>query len=142
MEIHLGHGGSPCPAVKLAGNIAEDEEDAWDNIEFTDKPAHLRRPEFGKYITIVDTTGVHFWNLTYCCCDGALEKHMQLFGAQLFSASLMKPQTAFTFRVLDDFLWDNVECGTSAMNYFSKLRCITSNVFPHMVPVRASLCLQ
>ncbi|KAN0101321.1 hypothetical protein V8E55_001305 [Tylopilus felleus] len=27
----------------------------------------------------------------------------------------------------------NLECGTLGMNYFSKLRCITSNVFPHAV---------
>ncbi|KIK72283.1 hypothetical protein PAXRUDRAFT_93850, partial [Paxillus rubicundulus Ve08.2h10] len=26
------------------------------------------------------------------------------------------------------------ECGTAAMNYFSKLKRITSNVFPHLVP--------
>ncbi|KIK74451.1 hypothetical protein PAXRUDRAFT_80878, partial [Paxillus rubicundulus Ve08.2h10] len=25
------------------------------------------------------------------------------------------------------------ECGTAAMNYFSKLKRITSNVFPHLV---------
>ena len=37
--------------------------------------------------------------------------------------------------MLDNFLRDNVECGTAAMNYFSKLRRITSNVFPHLVPV-------
>ncbi|KAG1887748.1 hypothetical protein F4604DRAFT_1674916 [Suillus subluteus] len=42
--------------------------------------------------------------------------------------------TAFTFAVLDDFLLDNLECGTSAMNYYSKLRQITSSVFPHLVP--------
>ncbi|KAI6146186.1 hypothetical protein BKA82DRAFT_165012 [Pisolithus tinctorius] len=44
-----------------------------------------------------------------------------------------KPSTAFTFAVLDDFLRDNLECGTSGMNYYSK---ITSSVFPHLVPDR------
>ncbi|KAG1718273.1 uncharacterized protein EDB91DRAFT_1090173 [Suillus paluster] len=43
---------------------------------------------------------------------------------------------AFTFVVLDDFLLDNLECGTSAMNYYSKLRRVTSSVFPHLVPDR------
>ncbi|KIN95757.1 hypothetical protein M404DRAFT_165012, partial [Pisolithus tinctorius Marx 270] len=47
-----------------------------------------------------------------------------------------KPSTAFTFAVLDDFLRDNLECGTSGMNYYSKLRWITSSVFPHLVPDR------
>ncbi|KIK73830.1 hypothetical protein PAXRUDRAFT_78340, partial [Paxillus rubicundulus Ve08.2h10] len=27
-----------------------------------------------------------------------------------------------------------VECGTAEMSYFSKLKRITSNVFPHLVP--------
>ncbi|KAI5998447.1 hypothetical protein EDC04DRAFT_2531764, partial [Pisolithus marmoratus] len=34
---------------------------------------------------------------------------------------------------LDDFLWDNVECGTSAMDYYSKIQRMTSNTFPHLV---------
>jgi hypothetical protein len=41
----------------------------------------------------------------------------------------------FTFRVLNDFLIDNLECSTSAMNYYSKLRRMTSSMFPHLVPV-------
>ncbi|KAG1766493.1 hypothetical protein EV702DRAFT_1204105 [Suillus placidus] len=51
----------------------------------------------------------------------------------LFLASFTLPKTAFTFAVLDDFLLDNLECGTSAMNYYSKLsavdvlRCIAHN---------------
>src|SRR5258708_29918577 len=60
---------------------------------------------------------------------------MQLFQAGLFPASFTRPKTAFTFRVLDDFLLDNLECGTSAMNYYSKLRQMTSSMFPHLVPV-------
>ncbi|KIK76648.1 hypothetical protein PAXRUDRAFT_169245 [Paxillus rubicundulus Ve08.2h10] len=51
----------------------------------------------------------------------------------------------FTFKVLDDFLQDDVECGTAAMNYFSKLKRITSNVFLHLVlvifSVRYGTCL-
>ena len=29
-----------------------------------------------------------------------------------------------------------MECGTTAMNYYSKLHRVTSNAFPHLVPVR------
>ncbi|KAI6029014.1 hypothetical protein EDC04DRAFT_2605643 [Pisolithus marmoratus] len=36
----------------------------------------------------------------------------------------------------DDFLQDNVECGTSAMNYYSKIQRMTSSMFPHLVPDR------
>ncbi|KAG1792281.1 uncharacterized protein HD556DRAFT_1309358 [Suillus plorans] len=45
-------------------------------------------------------------------------------------------KTAFTFQVLDNFLLDNLECGTSAMNYYNKLRRMTTSVFPHLVPDR------
>ncbi|KAL4063938.1 hypothetical protein V8B97DRAFT_2026252 [Scleroderma yunnanense] len=31
---------------------------------------------------------------------------------------------------------DNVECGTTAVNYYSKLHRVTSNAFPHLVPDR------
>ncbi|KAG2096761.1 uncharacterized protein F5147DRAFT_656558 [Suillus discolor] len=44
-------------------------------------------------------------------------------------------KSAFTFDILNDFLLDNLECGTSAMNYYSKLRRMTMAVFPHLVPV-------
>ncbi|KIK73123.1 hypothetical protein PAXRUDRAFT_179210, partial [Paxillus rubicundulus Ve08.2h10] len=82
---------------------------------------------------------VHYCNLAYCNCPGSPDPHIQLLGAGLFPASTACPSTVFTLKVLDDFLRDNVECGTAAMNYFSKLKRITSNVFPHLVPVRSSV---
>ncbi|KAI6140527.1 hypothetical protein BKA82DRAFT_4363373 [Pisolithus tinctorius] len=56
--------------------------------------------------------------------------------AGLFPATTKAPRTAFTFQVLDNFIRDNVECGTSAMNYYSKLQRVTSSAFPHLVPNR------
>ncbi|KAG1720292.1 hypothetical protein EDB19DRAFT_1836061 [Suillus lakei] len=61
---------------------------------------------------------------------------MQLFQAGLFPASFTRPKTAFTFSVLDDFLLDNLECGTSAINYYSKICRLTLSIFPLMVPDR------
>ncbi|KAG2033074.1 hypothetical protein BDR03DRAFT_872783, partial [Suillus americanus] len=54
----------------------------------------------------------------------------------LFPASFTRPKTAFTFAVLDNFLLDNLECGTLAMNYYSKIHRLTSSIFPLMVPDR------
>ncbi|KAG1796142.1 hypothetical protein EV424DRAFT_1285583, partial [Suillus variegatus] len=65
---------------------------------------------------------------------GAGAADIQLFKMGLFPASFLEPKTAFTFDVLNDFLLDNLECGTSAMNYYSKLRRMTTTVFPHLVP--------
>ncbi|KAI6147060.1 hypothetical protein BKA82DRAFT_3980311 [Pisolithus tinctorius] len=88
------------------------------------------------YLTVVDTGGVHFCNVQYCNCPGSEDSHLQLTMAGLFPATTKAPRTAFTFQVLDDFIRDNVECGTSAMNYYSKLQRVTSSMFPHLVPNR------
>ncbi|KAG2073707.1 hypothetical protein BDR04DRAFT_1127056 [Suillus decipiens] len=84
----------------------------------------------------IDKSGVHSLSIWYCHCPGALNWDMQLFQAGLFSASFTRPKTAFTFSVLDDFLLDNLECGTSAMNYYNKIQRLTSSIFPLMVPDR------
>ncbi|KAG1734387.1 uncharacterized protein EDB91DRAFT_1031141, partial [Suillus paluster] len=71
-----------------------------------------------------------------CDCPNAMSPDIQMFRHGFFPASFNKLKTMFTFRVLDDFLLDNLECGTSAMKYYSKLRQMTSSVFPHLVPDR------
>ncbi|KAI6032725.1 hypothetical protein F5J12DRAFT_779172 [Pisolithus orientalis] len=72
----------------------------------------------------------------YCRCPGAEDSHIQLMWAGMFPATTKATRTAFTFQVLNDFVQDNVECGTSVMNFYSKLHHITSNAFPHLVPDR------
>ncbi|KAG1837769.1 hypothetical protein F4604DRAFT_1692091 [Suillus subluteus] len=72
--------------------------------------------------TVVDTSGIHSLMIRFCWCASALGPDMQLFEIGLFPASFTSPKTVFTFAVLDDFLLDNLECGMSAMNYYSKLR--------------------
>ncbi|KAG2028407.1 hypothetical protein BDR03DRAFT_809500, partial [Suillus americanus] len=86
-------------------------------------------------ITVVDKSGVHSLSIWYCHCPGAVNQDMQLFQAGLFPVSFTRLKTAFTFSVLDDFLLDNFECSTLAMNYYSKICRLTSSIFPLMVPV-------
>ncbi|KAG1890021.1 hypothetical protein F4604DRAFT_1673521 [Suillus subluteus] len=76
--------------------------------------------------TIVDKSGVHTHIIKYCTCADAPSTDIQLFQMGMFPASFSQPKTAFTFDVLDDFLLDNLECGTSVMNYYSKLRRMTT----------------
>ncbi|KIN99238.1 hypothetical protein M404DRAFT_30665 [Pisolithus tinctorius Marx 270] len=83
---------------------------------------------------MVDVTGVHFIPVRWCQCEDAEAYPIQLLQAKLFPATFEKPSTTFTFAVLDDFVRDNLECGTTGMNYYSKLHRITSAVFPHLVP--------
>ena len=134
--VHLGHGGDPCPSGGLDGeDITGNVEDEWEDIEDQPKPHHLSPGTDRSCLTLVHTSGVHFCDVRYCNCPGAETSHLQLATAGLFLATVKEPRTAFTFQVLDDFIWDNVECGTLAMNYYSKLRRVTSNAFPNLVPV-------
>ncbi|KAF8547467.1 hypothetical protein OG21DRAFT_1527140 [Imleria badia] len=137
-ELHLGHEGRSClngapdfAAPRSKANPIEDE--SWEDIDGI--PAHLHPPAHSNYITVVDVTGIHFLTFNFCTCKDAPPVYLQILNSRLFPATLQQLRTVFTFNVLDDFIRDNLECGTSGLNYFSKLRRITSNVFPHNVPV-------
>ncbi|KAG1866108.1 hypothetical protein F4604DRAFT_1585594 [Suillus subluteus] len=128
LEIHLGHQGKPCPEVTDDWCNTDDEGDNFAEGQWVPLVNDPRTT------TVVDTSGIHSIMIRFCQCTSALGLDMQLFEIGLFPASFTLLKTAFTFAVLDDFLLDNLECGTSAMNYYSKLRRITSSVFPHLVP--------
>ncbi|KAI6153826.1 hypothetical protein BKA82DRAFT_4011938 [Pisolithus tinctorius] len=137
-ELHLGHSGTICPsdlpsASRASGTCPIDGKE-WEDMD--DMPPHLWRPVGSKYLTMVDVTGVHFIPVRWCQCEDAEAYPIQLLQAKLFPATFEKPSTTFTFAVLDDFMRDNLECGTTGMNYYSKLRQITSAMFPHLVPDR------
>ena len=87
---------------------------------------------------IVDKSGVHRLRVRPCRCVDGPTLNLQYLDMGLFLASLKRVQTAFTFAVLDDFRMDNLECKTAGLKYFNKLKRLTSNAFPHSVPVRAS----
>ncbi|EPS93861.1 hypothetical protein FOMPIDRAFT_1135374 [Fomitopsis schrenkii] len=85
---------------------------------------------------IVDSTGVHELQVKWCGCPNAPAPTDQLLDSGLFPASQRVPRTCFTFRVLDDFMLNNLECKVTAMSYYRKLRRLTNPAFPHEVPVR------
>ncbi|KAG1823813.1 uncharacterized protein BJ212DRAFT_1261788, partial [Suillus subaureus] len=86
-------------------------------------------------IVIIDKSGVHRLKVQCCDCPNAMSPDIQMFRHGLFPTSFNKPKTLFTFRVLDDFLLDNLECSTLVMNYYSKLQQMTLSMFPHLGPV-------
>ncbi|KAG2068917.1 hypothetical protein BDR04DRAFT_1023164 [Suillus decipiens] len=116
VEIHLGHQGKPCP------KITEEWYDTDDEGEYFTKDPWVPLVNDPRMTTVVDTLGLHSLMIRFCWCADALSPDMQLLETGLFLASFTSPKTAFTFVVLDDFLLDNLECGTSAMNYYSKSR--------------------
>ncbi|KAG2066363.1 hypothetical protein BDR04DRAFT_1130030 [Suillus decipiens] len=87
-------------------------------------------------MVIIDKSGVHHLKVRCCHYPNAMSSDIQMFQHGFFPASFNRPKTAFTFRVLDDFLLDNLECSTLVMNYYSKLWRMTSSMFPHLVPWR------
>ncbi|KAG2091180.1 uncharacterized protein F5147DRAFT_748145 [Suillus discolor] len=124
--IHLGHDGKQCPAVTDRWNLFEEDEPE-DLLEPEDLP-FVSGPEFQpkeNTMVIVDKSGVHRLEVRCCECPNAMSPDIQMFRHRFFPASFNRPKTVFTL---------DLECGTSAMNYYSKLRRMTSSMFPHLVP--------
>jgi hypothetical protein len=112
-------------------------EEPKDWLDPEDLPSVLG-PEFQlkeNTMVIVDKSRVHHLEVQCYHCLNAIGPVIQMFRHGFFPASSNRLKTAFTFRVLDYFLLDNLECGTSVMNYYSKLWQMTSSMFPHLVPV-------
>jgi hypothetical protein len=87
-------------------------------------------------MTIVDCRGIFEMDVLFCACSDGKSRDEQLLRAGLFPATFKQIETLFTFAVLDDFLADNLECKTTAQQYYSKLQSMTSNMFPDHIPVR------
>jgi CxC2 like cysteine cluster associated with KDZ transposases len=108
--LHVGHWGDPCPSI--VGNVNQTTS-----------------------ISVVHTSGIYRCNIVYCHCPDAPPHHIQLVHMRLFPSSFDRPQTVFTFSLLDYFNLDTLECKTSANNFFNKLKRLTNNAFPHLVQV-------
>ena len=101
-------------------------------------PPHIKRGD-KRYddlqcpiLTVVDTSGIHEIRTRFCRC-GSLSSnplHTQLIKMGLYPSSTDRTRTVFTFRVLHHFDLTNLEGKTSAWQYYTTLRRLTSNVFP------------
>lgn len=85
--------------------------------------------------SVVDRSGIFEMEVVFCVCSGRGETDKQLLRAGLFPATFKQIETLFTFSVLEDYLTDNLECKTTAQQYYSKLQSMTSKMFPTNVPV-------
>src|SRR5258707_9110891 len=86
-------------------------------------------------IIIIDRSGVHEIGVRWYCCPNAPKRDMQLMAAGLFPATFQNPKTAFTFRVLEEFNLDNLECKTTPSQFIGCLRRLMSDEFPNTVLV-------
>jgi hypothetical protein len=86
-------------------------------------------------LIVVDRSGIFDVEMLFCVCSEQDDKDEQVLRSGLFPATFKNIKTLFTFSVLDDFLKDNLECKTTAQQYYSKLQSTTSRMFPNIVPV-------
>ncbi|KAH8987551.1 hypothetical protein EDB86DRAFT_2832248 [Lactarius hatsudake] len=94
-----------------------------------------REPSGNQMLTIVDRSGIFEMEAVFCVCSETDNQDEQLLQSGFFPATFKQIRTLFTFSVLDDFLNDNLECKTTAQQYYSKLQSLTSRMFPSLVPL-------
>lgn len=98
-------------------------------------------PSGNALFTIVDRTGIYDMEIVFCICSNSGNNDKQFLQSGLFPATFKQTETLFTVSVLDDFLIDNLECKTTAQQYYSKLQLMTNKAFPNTVPVHLSFLL-
>lgn len=124
-----------CDNDDECGVGSSDKDDVAADLGFGSSKPGRHDKEGNTMVTIVDSSGVHAIGVSWCCCPEAPDRDMQLMMAGLFPATFHNPKTAFTFRVLEDFHLDNLECKTTPSQFFSRLRRLTNDEFPNTVPV-------
>ena len=136
--IHVGHGGAMCPTRHQGqSDIWEDLKTGEEGFGSVDDAGFFDDDVGDDIIVVVDTTGIFHHRVAWCGCNK--DYPLQLFQEGLFPASFNRPKTAFTFRVLDYFYVDAMECKTAAMSFYQKLQRLTDNAFPSRVKVSSRL---
>jgi CxC2 like cysteine cluster associated with KDZ transposases len=120
--LHLGHKGDRCPSATDASHSASTSHINDDDSEDTK-------------LTVVDKGGVQVHRIRWCACRHSPDHHIQLLQMGLYPATIDNPRTVFTFRCLRYFHIDSMECRTSALNFYTKLKRLTNDTFPNKVPV-------
>lgn len=93
----------------------------------------------GRDTTVVHTNRIRQYRIEYCHCLGAPAEFVQLTQSGLFPTMLERPETAFTFSVLDDFHVHTLTSKKSLWDYYEALVRHTNKAFPHLVLVSISL---
>lgn len=78
------------------------------------------------YVRIVHTNGIHYIPLVICDCQGVISRDKDLMYARLVPTSFVRYRTLFTTAVLDHYRMTNLECKSSAFQYWQTLSRMTS----------------
>src|SRR5712672_4148778 len=93
-----------------------------------------RLPGPGRNTMVIHTNGIHHVCIKYCRCDNVPEA-IQLSRSHLFPATMERPETAFTFAVLNDFHMHSLTSKKLALDYVDDLQKHTNVAFPQQTPV-------
>ncbi|KAG6912791.1 hypothetical protein DXG01_012138, partial [Tephrocybe rancida] len=84
------------------------------------------------YVRVVHINGVHHIPVLRCGCNGETSIAGDLLAGGLVPTSFKRFCTFFTTSVLDDFQLSNLECKTSAYQYWNKLSWVGApGISPH-----------
>ena len=83
-----------------------------------------------KLLLIVDSTRLLSLPVVLCSCSDATLADELLLALELLPVSYGNVKTVFTFCCLNDYRSSNLECKTSAYQYYQKLRQLTNLAFP------------
>ena len=118
-EARHAHGGEE----DLDGADEEDEGKAGLPEAPIDHPiAPSMDPDQNPYVLFMHTNGLHSLPYIQCGCGGLQERIAGAVRMRLMPASFTIFKTMFTFDVLEDFRLANLECKTSAYQYYQLLR--------------------
>ncbi|KAH8988705.1 hypothetical protein EDB83DRAFT_2305041 [Lactarius deliciosus] len=138
--LYIGHGGAPCPQTPEGPSTnLEISDGLFDSLDMylesnENDASQVRTADSGNPLfTVVDRSGVFDMEIVFCVCSGMDNMGEQLLRAGLFPSTFKQIETLFTFSVLEDFITDNLECKTTAQQYYSKLQSMTSKMFPNKV---------
>jgi hypothetical protein len=89
---------------------------------------------FERPLVLGDITGLHSVVVRFCRHPGHGAQSKQLLDANIFHCSEERPETGFTFNVLQLFSLMSTESKLSAQRFYNILACQTNPVFPQNVP--------
>lgn len=87
----------------------------------------------------LDVNGHHTLNLSFCGCDRAAQAGsyvQQLMRAELYPATHVEPNTAFTFRMLEHYHLQCDQGKITMYDYYETLERLTDNTGTRKVPNR------
>jgi hypothetical protein len=130
--------GLPLPAHYMVNplNPAREDNSADRTVPSHTTPTNVPHADSLKnpYVRVVHTNGIHHIALVYCGCHGPEISNCDLMAARLVPTSFDRYRTLFTHAVLDDFRLANLECKTSAYQYFQTLCRLTAPMAPDTAP--------